>query len=399
LRSSGKSVILITVSDQIITRFGVLGRFHASAVRQAIEAAAYAALVQLNAAHLRVSVIAELRNVPVVEPPSHRWYELMIECFGEDQAVLLEMGSPRNPQRQNIYPQVVVPNGEAYLTRETEERTIRGLFAAAGTFLVAESTTLGNQIEQWDIAGHDPSLCEELCSLADRAGAVGLVLFNHAKAGTWRDLLLATMSEPTAVIASLNKDHSAADPATVALPETAQAAASWWPRIPPAIATHLVFNPTGFRDRLQAVASNLGRVRRRVIAAVGVSALVATVSAILMMPPALDVVAYGVTTQPRVGTAPCGPGGIVVFTFTVRARGSGTLHYIWRPDKDLSNQPVRNETVNFDGPPQTENLVYVVPHADITGPQTGMTVEITSPESFRGASYASYVPNTTFTCP
>jgi hypothetical protein len=245
----------------------------------------------------------------------------------------------------------------------------------------AEYTTLGNQIEQWDIAGRNPSLCEELRSLVDRAGVGGLVLFRHVEAGTWRDLLFVTTSEPAAVVANLSQDYSAADPVGVVSPINSKNKKS-----------------TASRDRFHAFASNLGRVRGGIIAAaVVVIALVGTGSVILMtlLAPPLDVVAYGVTTPPPVSAVPCGPGKKVVFTFTVSASGSGTLDYIWLPDKDLSHQPVRTDTITFDGPPQTKNIVYNVPYSQITGPQTGMKVEITSPESFRGASYE---PNKTVTC-
>jgi hypothetical protein len=346
-------------------------------VRHAIEAAAYATLVRLNAAHLRMSVIARAGSLPVAEPPSHRWYELMSECFGQDHLLLLEVDPPRNGEWRDTYSQVVP--GEKYSTREAEERTIRRLLVAAGTFLVAESTTLGNQIEQWGIAGRNPSLCEELRSLVDRAGAGGLVLFRHAEAGTWRDLLFATTGEPAVVIANPSQDYLAADPAGVVSATNSRHGKS-----------------TAFRDRVQALAS-LGRVRGGLIAAAVVSALVGTGSVILMAPPApaLDVVAYGVTTPPPVGAVPCGPGKKVVFTFTIKASGSGTLHYVWQPDKGLSQQPVRADTITFTGPPQTKNVVYAVPYSQITGPQTGMKVQITSPESFRGASYE---PNKTVTC-
>ena len=311
----------------------------------------------------------------------------MSECFGQDHLLLLERDPPRDGEWRNTYSQVV-PNGETYSTREAEEHTIRRLLVAAGAFLVAESTTLGNQIEQWDIPGRNQSLREELRSLVDRAGAGGLVLFRHAEAGTWRDLLFATTSEPTAAIANPSQYYSAADPVGVVNGKS-----------------------TAFRDRVQAVASNLGRVRGSIIAAavVVVSALVGTGSAILMtLPapatppppvtppaPALDVVAYGVTTPPPGGAVPCGPGKKVVFTFTISASGSGTLDYIWLPDNGLSHQPVRTDTITFDGPPQTKNVVYDVPYSEITGPQTGMKVEIISPESFRGASYE---PNKTVIC-
>lgn len=173
-------------------------------------------------------------------------------------------------------------------------------------------------------------------------------------------------------------------------------AASRRPRTPLAMRTHPVSNRTGFRGRVQALTPRC-RVRDLVIAAAVVIVVAATAPTIIqkILPsaptttmPALDVLDYGVTVQSDAGA--------VVFTFTIKARGSGTLHYTWQPDDRLSGQPVRAENMTFTGPTQIKDVVYPVPYTCSRGQrlQGGMKVEITQPESTSGASYAPY----DFTC-
>lgn len=104
----------------------------------------------------------------------------------------------------------------------------------------------------------------------------------------------------------------------------------------------------------------------------------------------LDILHYEVSPPSGNGTVACGPGEIARFTFTVIARGSGTLRYVWRPDKDLADLPARNETLTFTGPIQTENVVFTAPYNTDKAQQFGMQVAITEPAAFQGASYAGY---------
>lgn len=93
------------------------------------------------------------------------------------------------------------------------------------------------------------------------------------------------------------------------------------------------------------------------------------------------------------GTVSCSPTSAARFTFTIRARGSGTIHYTWQPNgAGLSHLPVRNGTVTFTGPTQTENIVYTVPLTGSSGQriQGGMTVWVTAPDSFSGATYVPF---------
>lgn len=164
-----------------------------------------------------------------------------------------------------------------------------------------------------------------------------------------------------------------------------------------AIGPHPVPHRTRFRDRGQTLARTPRRVRGLLIAAAVTVVLAAIAPAMIRniqpSPPtttnsALDVLGYGVTARTDVGT--------VWFTFTIKARGSGTLHYIWQPDDRLSGQPVRAENLTFTGPIQTTNVFYPVPYTCYRGQrvQGGMKVEITKPESTSGASYVPY----DFTC-
>lgn len=105
----------------------------------------------------------------------------------------------------------------------------------------------------------------------------------------------------------------------------------------------------------------------------------------------LDIQNYGVTPPSGNGTVSCGPGETVTrFVFTVSASGSGTVHYVAQPDKDLSNLPVRTGIITFTGPTRTEKIDLPAPYNTNEVQQLGMRVTITSPEDFRGESSADY---------
>ncbi len=203
------------MADQICIRFGALDRRLAAAVRYALETAVtYTALVPMNALHLRMTLIAEiLDSESPPEPPSHRWSEFMAECFGQNSVGLRNSTVRPSDSRSNSAALVHIDFAESYVTNETEDRVIHDLFVAAGTFLVAESTAMDEQIEQWNIAGQDGFLSEELCSIAGQAGAVGFDLLEHAEAGMWRDLLPTTTCEPDTVLTNPEQLHPPSAPA------------------------------------------------------------------------------------------------------------------------------------------------------------------------------------------
>jgi hypothetical protein len=141
----------------------------------------------MNAVHLRMTLIAEILNSEFLpEPPSHRWYEFMVECFGQNSIGLQNSAVWPSDSRSNAAALAHTDFVESYVTNETEDRIIHDLLVAAGAFLVSE----------------------ELCSIAGRAGAVGFDLLEHAEAGTWRDLLSTTTREPDPTIADAEQAHT-----------------------------------------------------------------------------------------------------------------------------------------------------------------------------------------------
>ena len=200
------------MADQIYTRFGALTHRLAAAVRHALDTAVTdTALAPMNAVHLRMALIAEILDSepPPPEPPSHRWYEFMVECFGRNLRP--------SDSRSNSTALVHVDFAESYVTNEAEDRIIQDLLVAAGVFLVAESTAMDEQIEQWNITGRNDFVSEELCAIAGRAGAVGFDLLKHAEARTWRELLSTITPEPDAPITNTEQTHARSAP-TAALP-------------------------------------------------------------------------------------------------------------------------------------------------------------------------------------
>ena len=196
--------------DQICIRFGAFDRRLAAAVRHALDTAVtHTALALMNAVHLRMTLIAEILDSEFLpEPPSHRWYEFMVECFGRNSIGLQNSAVWPSDSRSNAAALAHTDFVESYVTNETEDRIIHDLLVAAGAFLVAESTVMDEKIEQWNIAGRDGFVSEELCSIARRAGAVGFDLLEHAEAGTWRDLLSTTIREPDSTIVDAEQAHT-----------------------------------------------------------------------------------------------------------------------------------------------------------------------------------------------
>jgi len=167
-------------------------------------------------------------------------------------------------------------------------------------------------------------------------------------------------------VAATGPDH-----AKVEQPEFAPAAASRRPEKLLVKRTSPVFNRTG-------IALNPRHVRDRVIAAVVVAIALAALTTTAIWKtltsspttaaPALVVLDYGVTTLSHVGT--CDPKTPMKFTFTVRARGSGTVDYTWQPDDGLSSQPPVHKTMTFTGAEQTLQDVYTIPRLGGVGAKT-----------------------------
>lgn len=206
------------VDDQIVTRFGALSKSRAAAVRLALDTAVTSpALVPMNSAYLRMTLIAEILDAdsPPPEPPSHRWYELMVECFGDNEVghqnstVWAATGSGKSHNALLAY---LAALGE---TPEREELVIHDLLVAAGGFLVADSITMDDQIERWNLAGRESSLADDLLAAAARAGAVGMDLLEYAESRTWRDLLSPDrLNSPTHVLEpSVNRSFTFHGPA------------------------------------------------------------------------------------------------------------------------------------------------------------------------------------------
>lgn len=204
------------MADQIRTRFGALDRRLAAAVRHALDTAVTrTALAPMNAVHLRMTLIAEILDSDFSpEPPSHRWYEFMAECFGGNSIGLQDLAVWPRDSKSNSAALAHIDFAESYLTNETEDRIIDDLLGAAGAFLVAEFTVMDEQIEQWNIAGRDGSVSEELCSMVGQAGAVGFDLLEHVEARTWRDLLPTTTRESDSTITDAEQAHALSAPAT-----------------------------------------------------------------------------------------------------------------------------------------------------------------------------------------
>lgn len=175
------------MADEIITRFGALDGRLAGAVRHALEVAVFLpALAPLNEVHARLGAITAITGTlaPPDQPPSHRWALLMTELFGP------AVGGRRSP----VCPVAGTPNtvtlrhivfARSHPGTAGDQSVVNDLVAAAGAFVTAEATVLG------EVAGHcdlpDDAVSLEAPLLA--AGAVGTALARCAAAGTWRHLL------------------------------------------------------------------------------------------------------------------------------------------------------------------------------------------------------------------
>lgn len=199
--------------DQVCTRFGVLDHRLAGAVRHALEAVVVdSALSAMNAVHLRMTSDDEIRRfAPAPEPPSHRWYEFMTECFGpaEFQSTTVRSSALRS---NFIAPLGYIDFAQSYAANAAEERIIHDLFVAVGAFLVAESTAMDERIEPWNFTSWDNCASERLYSIAEQVGTAGFDLLARAEAGTWRDLLLTTTCEPGISMTNIQKIHKPSAP-------------------------------------------------------------------------------------------------------------------------------------------------------------------------------------------
>jgi hypothetical protein len=255
-------------------------------------------------------------------------------------------------------------------------------------------------LDLWLATQHD-KLVLDVAAILDVEAGLGEVLIptHHAKVVVDLDRSLAVEAGLAAIVLALQPneprtstrcpagaEHVAATSpgqAEIILKEFVRAAASWISRTRLAVRTHPVFTLAGFRDRLQALASHLGRGRIGVIAAIVITLVVTTPAPPLSATP-LDVRSYGVIAQPRADG--------VVFTLTVSALGSGTVRYTWRPGDRLSNQPVVTDTITFTGPMRIENVVHRVPLTCSRGQrlQGSMIVDIATPEFPLGATSDEY---------
>jgi hypothetical protein len=233
------------------------------------------------------------------------------------------------------------------------------------------------ELDRW-LADHHRELAHDIAATLDVEAGLGEALISAHHADLVTDLgrtldveagLNAIVAQPGALSTS-NPSSGTAEHIAAAGPVHTQAKRPRW--------------RTNQRKRLQT--------RSLIIAAAVLSVLAVITplvsSKIFSSPPtpatrALDLRDYGVIANTDVGT--------VVFTVAIRAEGAGTVEFTVQPEP-ITNQPVRDENLVFNGPLQTKKIVYAVPYTCSSGEhlQGGLRIVITKPESTSGASYAPY---------
>lgn len=167
--------------ENVVTRYGPLGRLPALAAQLVISKAGSAAIIALNTAHLTLGLRPDrAANIPPSQTPADRWHQLMIWLFWE----LPDTGVAAN---RLPLPLTVTP---------AEERTVDKLLGAAGAFLLAESRALDNQINTWlavefgnDVPDRET---DELSAMRARilvADKAGQELLRMVGKGNWQEAL------------------------------------------------------------------------------------------------------------------------------------------------------------------------------------------------------------------
>lgn len=205
------------VADQIDTRFGALDWCLAAAVRHALDVAVtLPALAPMNAVHLRLASMANIiaADFELPEPPTHRWHEFMVELFGRN-----EVGSRRSPVsryagKPNAATLEYIEFGKSYELDAREYSIVHDLLASAGAFIVAESITLHDIVDQWDLSGRDGFVVAELVRGLQHACQIGVRLSEAAKTGAWLDLLSSHGFAPPPVPVARAKTASTRKPST-----------------------------------------------------------------------------------------------------------------------------------------------------------------------------------------
>ncbi|MFC0435032.1 ThiF family adenylyltransferase [Kutzneria buriramensis] len=174
------------MSDQVATRYGVLGRDLSIAVLQVIVLASRDAVNALNDVCLHAARVDALPPGYKSSPLS-RWQEFLGNLFPTEILIVDGAGSP-SPCL------VELPETET----ETEQRAIRRLLGAAAAFLVSVSARVDEvwALAEATMAAH-AAFAREARSQARLATAASDLLLDHAEAGSWRALLATFVGDQT----------------------------------------------------------------------------------------------------------------------------------------------------------------------------------------------------------
>lgn len=172
------------VSDQVATRYGVLGRDLSIAVLQVIVLASHEAVNALNDVCLHA---ARMDALPpsFTSSPLSRWQELLGNLFPTEILIVDSEGSPS-------------PDLAELPATEAEQRAIRRLLGAAASFLLSASATVDEVITLAEVTPTAHAiLAQEARSQARLATAASDLLLDHAEAGSWRALLATFVEDQT----------------------------------------------------------------------------------------------------------------------------------------------------------------------------------------------------------
>ena len=181
-RAAGSAAMLRHVSvENVLTRYGPLGRLPALAAQLVISKAGSAAIIALNTVHLSLGLRPNrAANIPPSQTPADRWHQLMIGLFHS----LVDDG--RIESRLPL-PIAITP---------AEEATVDNLLGVAGAFLLAESRTLDKQINTWiavefgdDVPERETDEIAAMRAHVIAADNAGQKLLRMVGKGTWREAL------------------------------------------------------------------------------------------------------------------------------------------------------------------------------------------------------------------